>query len=201
MQPSRVCLSAPLELVIVGGQYKSGTSLLCESIEALGYHNPGQLTNPGEYGHGISAGLYLTRECSIARNWNRLLVNSGPKEIVKIERQLAGFLSDMIDELGPRLVLKDPFMKMTALHWFRAANSLGAHKQTLLLTDRDQASVNRSLAKSRFLTLKERTNPEKFRQLVAPISSDMLARLSGILVTTRVVEYQLISQSMWTRRK
>lgn len=190
MQPRSIYLDTPLELVIIGGAYKSGTSLLCESIEAHGYRNPGLLTNPGEYGHGISAGLYFTRECSIARNWNRLLLNAGPKEITRIERQFAGYLSEMIGELGPKLVLKDPYMKMTALPWFRAAHLLGANNLTFLVTNRDQAAVNRSLAHSRFLTLKKRANPEQFRQLAAPINFDMHKKLSGLAVTTHVVNYQ-----------
>lgn len=192
----KVFLDAPLELVIVGGAYKSGTSLLCESIEARGYRNPAILTNPSEYGHGISAGLYLTRECSIARKWNRLLVKTDPKEMARIERRLAGYLSEMISELRTtKLVLKDPYMKMTALLWFRAAHSLGVNKLTLQLTDRDQASVNRSWAHSRFLTLKERANPEQFRQLVAPVSSDMHKELSRLAVTTNVVKYTLTNPS------
>lgn len=196
MQPRNVCLDVPLELVIVGGAYKSGTSLLCESIEACGYRNPGLLTNVAEYGHGISAGLYLTRECSIARNWNRRLVKAGSREAAKIEIQLTGYLAEMIGELGPKLVLKDPYMKMTALHWFRAAYVLGVSQLTLLLTDRDLAAVNRSRAHSRFLTWKERTNPEQFRQLVTPIRSDMHTKLSAFAVATHVIRYEEIARRM-----
>lgn len=196
MLPRRSCLKAPLELVIVGGAYKSGTSLLCESIEARGYRNPGRLTNPDEYGHGIGAGLYRTRECSIARDWNRRLVKAGPKETARIERQLTGYLAEIVGELGPKLVLKDPYMKMTALHWFRAAHSLGAYRQTLLLTDRDLPAIKRSWAHSRFLTWKERTNTEEFRQLVAPIRHDVLVNLSVIAVKTYIVKYQDIVGSI-----
>lgn len=184
-----ICSGAPLELVIVGGAYKSGTSRLCELIEERGYSNPGLLSNSTEHGHGISSGLYLTRECSIARNWNRRLVKAGPIEAAGIERQLAGYLIDMVCELGPKLVLKDPYMKMTALHWFRAAHSLGANKLTFLLTDRELLDVHRSWTNSRFITWKERRNPEQFRQLVSPIASDMRLELSQLAVSTRVVKY------------
>lgn len=190
MQTPRAYSDTPLELVIVGGAYKSGTSLLCESIEARGYRNPGLLTNPFEYGHGIHAGLYLTRECSLARNWNRRLVNAGTREAARIEKQLAGYLAEMTSELGPKLILKDPYMKMMALHWFRAAHSLGALKLTYLLTYRDIASVKRSWSHSKFLTRKERTIPEQFRQLISPVQPEVLTELSVLGVATHAIRYQ-----------
>lgn len=190
MQPHSISLGAPLELVIVGGPYKSGTSLLCESVEAHGYQNPALLTNTAEHGYGISAGIYLTRECSIAREWNRRLVNGGPRETAGIEKQLAGYLADMMDELGPKLVLKDPYMKMTAVNWFRAAHSLGASKLKFLVTDRDLTDVYRSWENSRFLTWKARVHPEQFRQLVAPITSDVKMKLSALAVEIHMVKYR-----------
>lgn len=190
MRTPRVYSETPLELVIVGGAYKSGTSLLCELIEGRGYRNPGLLTNPFEYGHGIHAGLYRTRECSLARHWNRRLATAGPREAAKIEKQLAGYLVDMTFELGPKLILKDPYMKMMALHWFRAAHSLGALKLTYLLTYRDIASVKRSWAHSKFLTYKERTVPEQFHQLISPVRSEVLTGLSVLNVATHVIRYQ-----------
>jgi hypothetical protein len=190
IQPRKICFEEPFELVLIGGAYKSGTSLLCKTIENYGYNNPRLLSNPDEYGHGISAGLYLTRECSVVRNWNRRLVKAGQKETAWIERQLTGYLVEMIGELGPKLVLKDPYMKMTALHWFRAAQILSPYRAKLLLTERNIHDVSRSWAYSRFLTWKERTNPEQFRQLVAPLRPELRMKLLALDVETHAVKYQ-----------
>lgn len=183
-------LEAPLELVIIGGAYKSGTSRLCELVEANGYCNPSSITNATERGHGISAGMYLTRECSIARDLNRQLVKAGPRGAVELERKLASYLKDMSGVLGPRLVLKDPYMKITALSWFRAARAFGASQLKLLLTDRYLPDVRRSWESSQFMTRMERVHTEQFRQLITPISSNLRKQLSVLAVKTHVLKYQ-----------
>lgn len=169
--------------------YKSGTSMLCQSIEAQGYGNPCRLTNAGELGRGIATDRYLTRECSVARAFNRRLVNAGPLEAAMIESELAAYLVEMAAELGPRLVLKDPYMKLTAVHWVRAANSLGAAKLSFLETDRDPAAIRRSLAGSRFLTAQEQRKPEEFRRLLLPTFPILRTSLAALSVEHRVVRY------------
>jgi len=104
----RNCVGAEFELVLIGGAYKSGTSLLCEHIESFGFENPCRLSNANEKGHGMATGLYLTRECAVARAWNHRLIMATRKEQHSMQSQLIGYLNEMIQEMGTKLVVKDP---------------------------------------------------------------------------------------------
>lgn len=183
----------PLELVLIGGAYKSGTSRLCEILEGGGYGNPAALTNPLEHGHGIAVRLYPTRECSIARQFNRALLTAGPREQIRIERHLGGYLAEMWGIVGGRLVVKDPCMKFTAPHWFRAARSIGTSRIALLLTEREPHAILRSWANSRFLSREQRVNPERFRRLLAPLTPDVTEQLLSLEVATASIPYEYIA--------
>lgn len=188
MQQCQQTSAPPLQLAIIGGPYKSGTSLLCWHLESRGYRNPASFTNACEHGHGLSAGIYLTRESSPVRDWNQLLLHASPKNRDRIERHLSHFLLELAKELGPRVVLKDPYMKLTAQHWVRACRSLRA-RSTLLLTARDVGAVHESWANSRFLTMMRDRHHDEFEQLTAPLSTRIRAELSALDVTPRIVRY------------
>jgi hypothetical protein len=180
------------ELILIGGAYKSGTSLLCKKVERLGFRNPAVMTNYKEHGHGISTKLYLTRECSTARNWNRLLLRATPREQEWIQRQLVAYLAEMLSEMGPKIVLKDPCMKITAPYWFRAAHSLGISSRRLLLTERDSMAVNNSNLNSKFLRWKKWKEPTLFKQLAAPMAIEACRQLAAHSVDIRKVKYQAL---------
>ena len=179
----------PLELVLIGGAYKSGTSLLCEQVEAVGYANPAFLTNGREQGHGLLVKRYLTRECALARAWNRQLARATPREMEIIERSLAAYLLDLIGALGSKLVLKDPYMKITAECWFRAARTIGAKELRLLLTTRPERAVERSLANSKFLTCERKTNAAQFRMLIEPPRPAFIRSLSALSIRVVTLDY------------
>lgn len=187
--------NSPRELVLIGGAYKSGTSRLCEILEAGGYVNPAALTNPMEHGHGIRVRLYQTRECSIARQFNRELLAAGSCEQIRIERNLGGYLADMWEMMGDRLVVKDPCMKLTAPHWFRVARSLGTTRIVFLHTEREPHEILRSWANSQFLTREQRLNPERFSRLLAPIAPTISEQLLGLEVTTTAIPYSHIAHA------
>lgn len=178
-----------LEFVVIGGAYKSGTSLLCESVELLGFSNPCDLTNPAEQGHGIHVPIYNTRECSVARSWNRELVITAAYEKNRIETNIAGYLQEMRQAIGPRIVIKDPYMKLTSYHWFRAARKLGATKLVYLQIDRDLVAVRKSWDNSQFMTRQQRQFPDVFARLVSPIDDKLLKEFLSLGVNYIGVKY------------
>ena len=165
------------ELIIVGGPYKSGTSNLCAAIEAWGYGNPACITNPQEQGQGLTVSLYETRECSVARAWNRTLITSGTSEANCIERRTAFYLIEMTYRLGARLVIKDPYMKLTAPHWAHAARRVGIQKIRVVIAVRDPQFVRRSQERSRFMRWQLRKHPDVFRQMSAPLDRKVYNQL------------------------
>lgn len=169
--------TVPRALVVIGGPYKSGTSRLCASIEALGYQNPAFVTGPLEYGHGSQVSFYLTRECAVARSWNRRLVRAESRAEPAIQRQLAAYLVDMFQEVGPRLVLKDPYLKLTAVHWCQAARKIGVGHLRVLLTVREQGAILKSWNRSRFLSLERHRHGREFQGLLRPVNRVTLAHL------------------------
>ena len=82
-----------MKLTIVGGPYKSGTSLACKKLASQDNINPFHLTNAREYGHGICTKYYPTFECSIARELNTRLLGATRHQCDKIERFIAGILT------------------------------------------------------------------------------------------------------------
>ena len=156
-------------LILIGGPYKSGTSALCASIERAGFRNPSILSNPSELGHGRAVELYATRECSVARGLNRRIVSSGEAERCRIERQISHYLLENMGAIGNRLVIKDPYMKLTAHLWARAARSLGIRSIRTVLSVRRPEAIREAQGRSLFLQTQLRKYPEVFRQLVEPM--------------------------------
>ena len=153
------------KLILIGGAYKSGTSVLCRYVESKGYENPAWLSNPNEHGYGIRVPYYPTRECCKARNFNRLLVDASTRESDLIERSMAGYIRDLVLAIGPRLVIKDPYMKLFAGNWMRAANAAGIVSTQLFTTSRNPHDVRKSLENSRFLRKMQRQYPRVFNVL------------------------------------
>jgi hypothetical protein len=158
------------ELILIGGPYKSGTSRLCESIEELGYRNPAFTTNSGEYGHGTAVPHYLTRECAVARTLNRRLIGAVTSDKDAIGQEILNYLVEMFQHAGPKLVLKDPYMKLTAVHWCEAARDSGIRNLHILITVRARAPTVASWSKSRFLTREMHKHSSEFRYLLRPMS-------------------------------
>ena len=180
------------ELILIGGAYKSGTSRLCDIIEGYGYANPASITNPLEHGHGVSVQIYQTRECSVARKINKNILSAGVNEQMLIERQIGGYLLDMWQAIGGRLVVKDPCMKLTASHWVRVASMLGTGRITFLLTARDPSAILRSWKNSQFLTREQNIHHERFRRLLAPLHSSISGQLTRLEVAMVTIPFEQI---------
>ena len=178
-----------LDLVLIGGNFKSGTSLLCEHVENSGYRNPAHITSAAELGHGIGAGMYSTRECATARHLNRALAKANLKECGKLEGAMSAYLGSMISALGPQLVIKDPYMKIFADHWLRAAKRVGIERGSLLLTRRADIDVFRSWSNSRFLSRVHRSDPFIFGALSAPIAAYQVRKLANLGAHVQVVDF------------
>jgi len=192
--------AASPQLVIIGGSYKSGTSLLCATVEAAGYANPARLTNAKELGHGVAVDLYPTRECSVARSINRKLITAARAEEARMERQIACYLRDMFSCVGVCLVIKDPYMKLLAPHWIRTANRLGVKSTRLLVTQRDRESIQSSIHNSRFLRHMQHRKHRIFEHLMAPVDQSRAARLELLGSRICVVSYKAIIGSLGPTR-
>ena len=183
------------ELIIIGGAYKSGTSALCSATEAMGYENPASVTNPYEQGHGRAVPLYATRECSVARSWNRKLVAGTTTEAERIQRQLLFYLMEMTESLGTRIVIKDPYMRLVASHWVCAASLLGIRQIRILITVRAAQLVRQSQERTPFMRWQMRKYPAIFERLSAPLDRESYDRLVQLGAQVQFVPYaQLLSE-------
>lgn len=113
------------KIVLVGGAYKTGTSLLTAIIEQNGAINPTYCTSPIEYGHSFGGLLYPTRECIISRTLNRKIVSSTTHERDKLAPHIKAYIRDMLSECGNHLVIKDPYFLFTSQFWAEVTRSLG----------------------------------------------------------------------------
>ena len=87
----------------------------------------------------------------------------------------------MFAELGPRVVIKDPYTKLTAKHWCDVARRLNIRDVKLLTTVRSPVAIVRSWSRSRFLTRQWKAHPCAFEHLLEPMSrvNIELHRLQG----------------------
>lgn len=180
------------KLVLIGGPHKSGTSLACASLESDGYCNPAYITSPIEFGHGVNTDFYLTRECGLARKINRILVESTVHEMLVAEKRIEDYLIHIFRTCGSRIVIKDPYMRFTAVSWARIALKLRA-STTLFTTIRDSESIERGWRSSRFLSKLNNREPDLVRRLKSPLSSKELRRLDEFNVTHSVVPFPTYS--------
>ncbi len=139
-------------LVLVGGPYKSGTSLLCGVVESYGFHNPAAASNAGEVGHGRMVESYLTRECQVVRDINRILVRGSGKEVARAISGISSYLNWSCQHYGCFIVLKDPYFIFTAHYWVEAAKRIGFLKIRVFGTARKSQSVLAAWNSSSFLT-------------------------------------------------
>jgi hypothetical protein len=127
-----------LDLVLVCGPYKSGTSLAAQRIERAGWWNPALATNPIEAGFGSEANRYWTRECRRARFLNERLLGSGAcfDSILSwtsyhwwlaSQQRLPAFsrLVYYLMAIGPKAVVKNPRFMFTLPLWVCAAGLCG----------------------------------------------------------------------------
>ena len=161
------------KIILVGGAYKSGTSLLTASIEQGGAVNPAYLTSPIEFGHSADGGLYHTRECRISRFINRNIVVSTEHERGKLRQSIEAYISEMLAECGNLLVIKDPYFKFTIGEWVVAANNLGVSVE-LNLTNRQRIDTFNGWQRSRFLSWQLKKTPGIFDSMNQPIKRDVM---------------------------
>ena len=183
------------KLILVGGAYKSGTSLLCSLLEEAGYYNPAFITSPIEYGHGINKPLYLTRECIISRALNRRLVIATRKEKDKIVHEVRSYLIDVFQECGNRILLKDPYFKFTADVWSKVAVTLGASVE-IHISVRDMASVYKSWMNSRFMRWLIKRDPLLLERMCAPVSNTVKYGLSETKATLLISNFDNLTRPM-----
>ncbi len=167
-------------IILVGGAYKSGTSLLTASIEQAGAVNPAYRTSPIEFGHSADGGLYHTRECKISRAINRKIVASTKHERDKLIPSIESYIGEMAAECGNILVIKDPYFKFTIGEWIAAASNHGVTVE-LNLTNRQRIDTINGWQRSRFLSWQLKKVPNLFDLMTQPIQKDALEliRISG----------------------
>lgn len=105
-----------LDLVLIAGTYKTGTSLAASMCSGQGFTNPSELTNPNERAYGLSVDRYFTRECKVLRSLNERL-------LYRCHGDLPALKSYLLDWDRP-LVLKDPRFCFTLSTWIVAAKEL-----------------------------------------------------------------------------
>ena len=164
------------KLILVGGAYKSGTSLLCSLLEEAGYYNPAFITSPIEYGHGINKPLYLTRECIISRALNRRLVIATRKEKIRLST-IRSYLIDVFQECGNRILLKDPYFKFSrcgqssSYTWCISGDSHISSRYGFSL---------QILMNSRFMRWLIKRDPLLLERMCAPVSNTVKYGLSKL---------------------
>lgn len=180
------------KLVLVGGSYKSGTSLLTATIEKKGAINPAYRTSQQiEFGHSIEGLLYPTRECKISRDLNRKIVSSTVHERDKLTPSVEAYINDMVAECGNFLVIKDPYFKFTAGFWAVSAKKLGINVE-LNLTNRQQIDIFSGWHCSRFLSWQLKKNPSLFSWMTQPIQQETMMLIMGTATPINIFYYDAL---------
>lgn len=179
------------KIILVGGVYKSGTSLLTASFEQGGAVNPAYRTSPIEFGHSAGGGLYQTRECGISRAINRKIVVSTKHERDKLRQSIKSYISEMVTECGNLIVIKDPYFKFTIGEWIFAANDIGVTVE-LNLTNRPLINTFNGWQRSRFLSWQLKKTPKLFNLMIQPLQKDAIKIVKMSNASVKINDYDLL---------
>jgi hypothetical protein len=122
-----------VDVAIVCGMYKSGTSLLTALLEKCLFTEPSRLTNPRERGFGTRMTRYLTRECGLVRQINHdILRQARSADLIcrdHLHLRTSTWLNvrDYLTMWHIPIVIKDPQFVFTLQVWLEAAKD--THKR------------------------------------------------------------------------
>jgi len=140
------------DIAFVCGIYKSGTSLIVNSLQESGYQNPSIRNNAHEIGNGLTR-KYFTNECIITREINSNILYRArlyrfeeilaPADIGQNNNSQLLNIIDYLSTLSSPTVLKDGQFSYTLQLWLQACNILGKGYK-IFFSSRNDNQLNRA---------------------------------------------------------